>query len=135
MRAVSPPIRIIAPGRVFRHEATDATHAAVFHQIEGLAVDEGITFTDLKGTLRHFARRFFGPELAIRLRPSYFSFVELGAEMDLECFRCGGTGRVDGAPCGLCKASGWIEMLGAGMVHPQVLRNVHYDPERYTGHP
>ena len=134
MKRVSPPVRIVAPGRVFRHEAVDATHAAIFHQVEGLAVDEGITMGDLKGTLTAFSREYLGADLAVRFRPSYFPFVEPGAEMDVQCFRCRGERRTaDGQPCGLCKASGWIELLGAGMVHPQVFRNVGYDPERFTG--
>lgn len=134
MKKVKPPVRIVAPGRVYRHEAVDATHAAVFHQIEGLAVDEGITFADLKGTLTHFARKFFGEDTPVRFRPSYFPFVEPGAEMDLGCFLCKGAKKTpEGQNCPLCKASGWIEMLGAGMVHPQVLRNVGYDAEKYTG--
>lgn len=115
MKSVKPPVRIIAPGRVYRHEAVDATHAAIFHQVEGLAIDKNITFADLKGTLSHFARQYFGTKTKVRFRPSYFPFVEPGAEMDVEWGR------------------GWLEMLGAGMVHPQVLRNVGYDPEKYTG--
>ena len=134
MQKVKPPVRMIAPGRVYRHEAVDAMHAAIFHQIEGLAVDTHITFGDLKGTLIHFAKKFFGEEQKVRFRPSYFPFVEPGAEMDLECFVCHGRKKNDkGEPCGLCKASGWIEMLGAGMVHPQVFRNVGYDPKKYIG--
>ncbi len=134
MKEMKPPVRIIAPGRVYRHEAVDATHAAIFHQIEGLAVDSDISFADLKGTLTHFSNEFFGPDRKVRFRPSYFPFVEPGAEMDLQCFLCNGTKRLqDQFPCGLCKATGWIEMLGAGMVHPQVLKNVGYDPEKYTG--
>jgi len=134
MKAVKPPVRIIAPGRVFRHEAVDATHAATFHQIEGLAIDTDITFADLKGVLTHFAQKYFGEEAKVRFRPSYFPFVEPGAEMDLQCFLCHGAKVTEkGEPCHICKASGWIEMLGAGMVHPQVLRNVGYNPEKYTG--
>lgn len=134
MQKHKPPIRIIGPGRVFRHEAEDATHAAIFHQIEGLAIDTDISFADLKATLLHFAKSYFGSDQKIRLRPGYFPFVEPGAEVDLACFSCGGK-RVDakGAPCSLCKATGWIEMLGAGMVHPQVLRNVGYDPKKVQG--
>jgi len=129
-----PPIRVVAPGRVYRHEATDATHAAIFHQVEGLAVDANITFADLKGTLEYFAKHYFDAETKVRFSPSYFPFVEPGAEMSVLCFGCRGTKKKDnGDPCSLCKGSGWIEMLGAGMVHPQVLRNVGIDPEKNTG--
>ncbi len=134
MKAVKPPIRIIAPGRVFRHEAVDATHAANFYQIEGLAVDTDISFADLKGVLTHFAQKYFGEDTQVRFRPGFFPFVEPGAEMDLQCFLCHGAKvNPQGGPCPICKASGWIEMLGAGMVHPQVLRNVGIDPKKYTG--
>lgn len=134
MKASKPPIRIIAPGRVFRHEAVDATHAALFHQIEGLAIDQGLNFADLKGTLALFAKEFFGADRNVRFRPSYFPFVEPGAEMDVECFSCFGKKVTpEGKPCGICKQSGWLEVLGAGMVHPQVLRNVGLDPETWTG--
>ncbi len=126
MEAQQPPVYIVSPGRVYRRETLDATHSAVFHQIEGLAVDEGITFADLKGTLEAFAKALFGPEQRVRFSPSYFPFVEPGAQVDVSCFRCGGAG------CRTC-GNGWIEMLGAGMVHPSVLENVGYDPERYTG--
>lgn len=134
MEKMKPPIRILAPGRVYRHEATDATHAAVFHQVEGLAVDKTISFADLKGTLRHFVREFFGQDLKIRFIPSYFPFVEPGAQMDIECFLCRGEKKLeDGRPCNICKASGWIEVLGCGMVHPNVFRAVGYDPKKWTG--
>jgi phenylalanyl-tRNA synthetase alpha chain len=126
MEATEPPVYVVGPGRVFRRETSDATHSPVFHQIEALAVDEGITFADLKGTLEAFAKELFGQGSRIRLVPSYFPFVEPGAQVDVSCFRCGGAG------CGTC-GNGWIELLGAGMVHPTVLRNVGYDPERYTG--
>jgi phenylalanyl-tRNA synthetase alpha chain len=126
MEATEPPVYVVGPGRVFRRETPDATHSPVFHQIEALAVDEGITFADLKGTLAAFARELFGPSSRIRLVPSYFPFVEPGAQVDVSCFRCGGRG------CRTC-GNGWIELLGAGMVHPSVLRNVGYDPERVTG--
>jgi phenylalanyl-tRNA synthetase alpha chain len=127
MEQREPPIRVVVPGRCFRYEATDATHEWHFFQVEGLAVDEGITFAGMKGTLYEFARRIFGPERKVRFRVDYFPFVEPGAEMAIDCFKC------DGAGCSLCKGSGWIEIMGAGMVHPNVLRNVGYDPERYTG--
>ena len=126
MEAQEPPVYIVSPGRVYRRESADATHSSMFHQIEGLAVDEGITFADLKGTLETFAREIFGPEQKVRLVPSYFPFVEPGAQVDVSCFKCGGIG------CRVC-GSGWLEMMGAGMVHPKVLENVGYDPERYTG--
>ena len=121
-----PPIRIVAPGLVYRRD-DDPTHSPMFTQIEGLAVDEGISFADLKGVLLHFVKRFFAKELGIRLRPSYFPFVEPGAEIDMQCTFCGGTG------CRLCKHTGWLEIGGAGMVDPEVFRHVGYDAEKYTG--
>jgi phenylalanyl-tRNA synthetase alpha chain len=127
MQQTSPPVRVVVPGKVYRYEATDATHESMFYQIEGLAVDEHITFADLKGTLFEFAKRLFGEERRVRFRCDYFPFVEPGVEMAIDCFVCGGKG------CRLCSDTGWIEILGAGMVHPNVLRNVNYDPERYTG--
>ena len=127
MEKVPPPIRIVVPGRVFRYEATDATHLAMFTQIEGLAVDKGITMADLKGTLFEFARRFFGPDRAVRFRTDFFPFVEPGAEMAIECAVCRGKG------CRLCSGSGWIEILGAGMVHPRVLKMAGIDPDVYSG--
>jgi phenylalanyl-tRNA synthetase alpha chain len=126
METQPPPVYIVAPGRVFRRETADATHSSVFHQVEGLAVDERLSFADLKGTLESFAKAMFGPDQRIRLVPSYFPFVEPGAQVDVSCFICGGAG------CRVC-GNGWIEVLGAGMVHPAVLENVGYDPERYTG--
>jgi len=120
------PVYIISIGRTFRTDELDATHTPVFHQVEGLAVDEGLSFAHLKGTLEAFAKAMFGPEQRIRLVPSYFPFVEPGAQVDVSCFICGGAG------CRVC-GNGWIEILGAGMVHPAVLENVGYDPERYTG--
>jgi phenylalanyl-tRNA synthetase alpha chain len=127
MERQKPPIRIIAPGRVFRNEATDATHSAVFHQIEGLAVDKGVTFADLKGTLTLFIKRYFGSSVGVRFRPSHFQFTEPSAEVDIQCMLCGGKG------CRVCKGEGWLEMLGCGMVHPNVLGAVKYDSEKYTG--
>lgn len=129
MRRESPPIRIIAPGKVFRHEAIDATHSSVFHQVEGLVVDRAVSFADLKGTLEIFSKSFFGSDVKIRLRPSYFPFVEPGAEVDITCTIC----RASKSTCPVCKGTGWIEMLGAGMVHPNVFKAVGYDPEQVTG--
>ena len=126
MKAHPPPVRIICPGKVFRRDA-DITHSPMFHQVEGLAVDMSISMGDLKGTLELFAREMFGPRTTIRFRPSFFPFTEPSAEVDVRCFLCGGDG------CRVCKQSGWLEILGSGMVHPQVLRNVGYDPEDVTG--
>jgi phenylalanyl-tRNA synthetase alpha chain len=122
-----PPVRVIVPGKVYRYEATDATHESMFYQVEGFAVDKNITMADLKGTLFEFARRLFGKERKARFRCDYFPFVEPGVEMSIDCFVCNGAG------CQLCSNSGWIEILGAGMIHPDVLRRVNYDPEIYTG--
>ncbi len=127
MLAQRPPVRIIVPGRVYRRDNLDQTHSPVFHQVEGLAVDRNISMGDLKGTLELFARELFGPEARIRFRPSYFPFTEPSAEVDVRCFACKGAG------CRMCKASGWLEILGSGMVHPRVLRTVGYDPEEVTG--
>ncbi len=127
MEKTEPPVRVIVPGRVFRYEATDATHESMFYQVEGLAVDKGVSMADLKGTLYEFARRMFGDERKVRYRCDYFPFVEPGVEMSIDCFACNGVG------CRTCKFTGWIEILGAGMVHPDVLRRVGYDPEVYTG--
>ncbi len=121
------PIRMIAPGRVFRSDEVDATHSPSFHQIEGLVVDKGITFADLKGTLDEFAKKFFGPDTKTKFRPHHFPFTEPSAEVDVSCFKCGGKG------CRFCKGEGWIEILGCGMVHPHVLEMVGIDPEVYTG--
>jgi phenylalanyl-tRNA synthetase alpha chain len=126
MQSQPPPVYIVAPGRVFRRETADATHSPVFHQLEGLAVDEGITFADLKGTLEAAAKALFGETRRIRLGPAFFPFVEPGCEVGVSCFKC------DGVGCNVC-GSGWIELLGAGMVHPRVLENCGYDSERYTG--
>lgn len=121
------PIRMIAPGRVFRSDEVDATHSPTFHQIEGLVIDKNITFADLKGTLQEFAKRLFGEETKVKFRPHHFQFTEPSAEMDVTCFKCGGKG------CRFCKGSGWVEILGCGMVHPHVLEMSGIDPEEYTG--
>ena len=121
------PIRMIAPGRVFRSDEMDATHSPTFHQIEGLVVDKGITFADLKGTLQEFAKKLFGEETKIKFRPHHFQFTEPSAEVDVSCFKCGGKG------CRFCKGSGWVEILGCGMVHPHVLEMSGIDPEEYSG--
>ncbi len=127
MEKKRPPIKIISPGRVYRSDPMDATHSPVFHQVEGLVVDRGITMGDLKGTLEQFARTMFGENTRIRFRPHHFPFTEPSAEVDVSCFVCGGKG------CRLCKGEGWIEILGAGMVHPNVLRGCNIDPEEYSG--
>ncbi len=127
MEAGQPPVYVVVPGRVFRNEEITAKNMPVFHQVEGLAVDEGITFADLKGTLETFYRALLGPEREVRLTPSFFPFVEPGAQVEVSCFVCGGEG------CRTCGHTGWIEAAGAGMVHPVVLENVGYDSERYTG--
>lgn len=127
MESRRPPIRVVVPGRAYRYEATDATHESEFYQIEGLAVDEHLTLADLKGTLTAFAHAVFGPERRTRFRVDYFPFVEPGAEMAIDCHVCRGGG------CRLCKNSGWIEIMGAGMVHPKVLEGVGYDPSKYSG--
>lgn len=121
------PIRMIAPGRVFRSDEVDATHSPSFHQIEGLVIDKNITFADLKGTLQEFAQELFGPETKTKFRPHHFPFTEPSAEVDVSCFKCGGKG------CRFCKGSGWIEILGCGTVHPNVLRMCGIDPDEYTG--
>lgn len=127
------PIRIIAPGRVFRRDTPDLTHTPMFHQIEGLCVDKGITMAHLKGTVAEWLRRLFGEETVTRLRPSYFPFTEPSAEFDFSCFKCGGTGTFEGERCRPCKGSGWIELGGSGMVHPNVLRACGVDPQVYSG--
>ena len=127
MENKKPPIRMIAPGRVFRSDAVDATHSPLFHQIEGMAIDEGITMGDLKGTLETFAKKLYGEQTKIRLRPHHFPFTEPSCEIDVSCFKCGGCG------CPMCKGEGWIEILGGGMVHPKVLRTGGIDPDKYSG--
>ena len=121
------PIRMIAPGRVFRSDEVDATHSPSFHQIEGLVIDKNITFSDLKGTLAEFAKELFGESTKVKFRPHHFPFTEPSAEVDVSCFKCGGKG------CRFCKGSGWIEILGCGMVHPKVLKMCNIDPEEYSG--
>ena len=127
MENKKPPIRVIAPGSVFRSDAVDSTHSPFFHQIEGLVVDKGITMADLKGCLFDFAKRLYGEDTKIRLRPHHFPFTEPSCEIDVTCFRCGGKG------CPFCKGEGFVEILGGGMVHPQVLKNGGVDPEVYSG--
>jgi len=127
------PLRIISPGRVFRRDTPDMTHTPMFHQIEGLCVDKGITMAHLKGTVHEWLRRLFGKETKIRLRPSYFPFTEPSAEFDFSCFKCNGSGVFDGERCRPCKGSGWIELGGSGMVHPNVLKACGVDPQVYSG--
>jgi len=127
MEKMKPPVRIICPGRVYRRDAADATHTPMFHQVEGLFVDEGVTFSDLKGTLERFHKQFFGEKTETRFRPSFFPFTEPSAEVDLSCIFC------DRSGCRVCKQTGWIEVMGAGMVNPKVLSFVDYDPEKYAG--
>jgi phenylalanyl-tRNA synthetase alpha chain len=127
MEAQEPPVYVVVPGRVYRNEAVTAKNMPIFHQVEGLAVDEGITFADLKGTLETFYRALLGEEREVRLTPSFFPFVEPGAQVDVSCFVCGGSG------CRTCAFTGWIETMGSGMVHPNVLANCGYDPQRFSG--
>ncbi len=127
MEQRKPPIRIICPGRVFRADEVDATHSPVFHQVEGLVVDKNVTMCDLKGVLEQFAHEIYGPDTKVRFRPSFFPFTEPSVEVDVSCSACGGTG------CRVCKGNGWIEILGAGMVHPNVLAGCGIDPEEYSG--
>lgn len=127
MEEQKPPIKMIAPGKVYRSDAVDATHSPIFYQMEGLVIDKGVTFADLKGTLELFAKKMFGENVKTKFRPHHFPFTEPSAEMDATCFVCEGKG------CRVCKGSGWIELLGCGMVHPQVLRNCGIDPEVYSG--
>src|SRR3712207_893128 len=127
MENQKPPIKMIAPGKVYRSDSVDATHSPIFYQIEGLVIDKGITFADLKGTLELFTKKMFGEKMQTKFRPHHFPFTEPSAEMDATCFVCGGKG------CSVCKNSGWIELLGCGMVHPDVLRNCGINPEEYSG--
>jgi phenylalanyl-tRNA synthetase alpha chain len=136
METQGPPIFIVVPGRCYRSDPFDATHSPVFHQVEGLAVGEGITLADLKGTLDEFARAIFGPERETRLRPGFFPFTEPSVEVDVSCFRCGGSGQLPEGRCSICKGTGWIEILGSGMVDPNVFGFVAqngYDPDRVQG--
>ncbi|MFQ5867606.1 MAG: phenylalanine--tRNA ligase subunit alpha [bacterium] len=127
MERQSPPLAIIAPGKCYRRDAIDASHSPMFHQVEGLLVDEEVSFANLKGVLTHFLHRMFSPETKVRFRPSFFPFTEPSVEVDIQCVICGGTG------CSVCKQSGWLEILGAGMVNPKVFEFVNYDTKKYTG--
>ncbi len=127
MEAQDPPVKVVVPGVVYRRDQVDATHSPIFHQLEGLYVDKGVTFADLKGSLEVFIKAFYGQDKRVRFRPHYFPFTEPSAEMDVSCFACGGSG------CRICKGEGWIEILGSGMVHPNVLRMAGYDPDVYSG--
>jgi phenylalanyl-tRNA synthetase alpha chain len=129
MEKKKPPIRIIIPGKVYRRETSDPTHLPMFHQVEGLVVDRGITFAHLKGTLDYFIKALFGEKIKIRFRPSFFPFTEPSAEVDIECIACHG----QDAQCRVCGGTGWKEILGAGLVDPQVFKNVNIDPEKYSG--
>ena len=133
MEKMKPPICILAPGRVFRKDEADATHSPMFHQIEGLVVDENITMGDLKGALITIMHRIYGHDAQVRFRPHHFPFTEPSCEMDMQCHKCHGTGEVDGNVCSTCHGEGWIELLGAGMVHPAVLENCGIDSEKYSG--
>ena len=133
MENAKPPICILAPGRVFRKDEADATHSPMFHQIEGLVVDENITMGDLKGALISCMRKIYGEDAVMRFRPHHFPFTEPSCEMDMQCHKCHGTGEIDGAVCSTCHGEGWIELLGAGMVHPAVLENCGIDSTKYAG--
>jgi phenylalanyl-tRNA synthetase alpha chain len=138
MEKHAPPVRLIAPGRVYRRDQFDLTHTPMFTQVEGLVVGENVTLADLKGTLSAFARELFGQDRKLRFRPSFFPYTEPSAELDISCAGCAGTGQVSPRPsgdggCPMCKQTGWLEILGSGMVHPAVFEAVGYDPERYTG--
>ena len=133
MENAKPPICILAPGRVYRKDEADATHSPMFHQIEGLVVDEHITMGDLKGALVTVMRKIYGEDAQMRFRPHHFPFTEPSCEMDMQCHKCHGTGEIDGQVCSTCHGEGWIELLGAGMVHPDVLSNCGIDPEKYSG--
>ena len=128
-----PPLAIIAPGKVYRRDSSDMTHSPMFHQIEGLMVDRKVAFTELRGTITAFLRQIFGPSVTVRFRPSFFPFTEPSVETDISCIICNGTGHADNNPCRVCKGTGWLEILGAGMVHPNVFEAVGFDPETTTG--
>ena len=133
MEKMKPPVRVVCPGKVHRNDAPDATHSPIFHQVEGLAVDTNITFCDLKGTLDHAMKALFGSSVKTRFYPSFFPFTEPSADVQISCIFCGGRGYRDGGPCRNCKASGWIELLGCGMVDPNVYGFVDYDPKKVSG--
>ena len=133
MEKHKPPLCMLAPGRVFRKDEADATHSPMFHQIEGLVVAENITMGDLKGALTTIMRKIYGEDAVMRFRPHHFPFTEPSCEMDMQCHKCHGTGEIDGQVCSTCHGEGWIELLGAGMVHPKVLENCGIDPEKYSG--
>ena len=133
MEQQKPPIRMLAPGRVFRKDEADATHSPMFHQIEGLVVDEGITMGDLKGALETLIKRLYGEDAVVRFRPHHFPFTEPSCEVDMQCFKCHGTGETAGQVCSTCHGEGWIELLGAGMVHPKVLEGCGIDSKKYSG--
>ena len=133
MEVMEPPICVLAPGRVFRKDEADATHSPMFHQIEGLVVDKNITMGDLKGALISMMRKIYGEDAQMRFRPHHFPFTEPSCEMDMQCHKCHGTGEVNGQVCSTCHGEGWIELLGAGMVHPEVLRGCGIDPDVYSG--
>ena len=133
MEEHKPPLCMLAPGRVFRKDEADATHSPMFHQIEGLVVDEHITMGDLKGALVAIMKKIYGEDSQMRFRPHHFPFTEPSCEMDMQCHKCHGTGEIDGKVCSTCHGEGWIELLGAGMVHPEVLRNCGIDPDKYSG--
>jgi phenylalanyl-tRNA synthetase alpha chain len=133
MQAMRPPLQVIVPGTVYRRDDLDATHSPMFQQVEGLWVDERVTFADLKGVLVHFLQRLYGGGTPVRFRPSFFPFTEPSGEVDIGCIRCARAGSGADPGCRVCKGSGWLEILGCGMVHPNVLRAVGYDPERLRG--
>lgn len=133
METRKPPIRIISPGRVYRKDEVDATHSPMFHQMEGLVIDKGITMADLKGSLTQMVKLLYGEDSVVRFRPHHFPFTEPSCEVDVRCFKCCGTGSVDGRTCPTCHGEGWIEILGAGMVHPKVLSDCGIDPDVYSG--
>jgi phenylalanyl-tRNA synthetase alpha chain len=132
MLSKKPPVAVVAPGKVYRRDS-DLTHTPMFHQIEGLYVDHDVSMADLRGTLTHFVRAVFGPDTRVRFRPSFFPFTEPSAEVDISCVLCGGTGAAGEGACRVCKGTGWVEILGCGMVDPNVFASVGYDPELYTG--